>query len=66
MTGDIIGPRGKPTTAILLSHHGELPFKSHVYIHGLVLCLAFIREASSCSRQWLMQKPVTDKNARNK
>lgn len=66
MTGGIVGPRGQPTTAILLNHHVALPFKSHVYIHGLVLCLAFIREASSCSSQWQMHKPITDKNVRNK
>lgn len=38
----------------------------YAYAHGLVLISAFIREVSSCSGQYLMQRLTTGCGAENK
>lgn len=59
VAGEILGPRREPTWIYWLFCYKNISpnclLNTYVYVHWIVLPSAFIREASCCSGQWLVQ-----------
>lgn len=53
MAGEVTGPRGVPSTVVLLNGHVTKLSSSYAYTHGLVWLSALVKEAAFCSGQWL-------------